>query len=66
MESRFIFMDSTLQDLSNDTRIAQFEVRTRKLWHPEAEEEKQTKPLIILTLPLEFSHCSVNMLSKYQ
>ena len=50
MTSIFIYMDSTFQDLSNDTKIAQLGVWTRMLWHPEVEEEKQSKLLKFLTL----------------
>ena len=50
MESIFICMDSKFQDLSNETKIAQFGFRARKLWHQEAEKEKQSKLLKFLTL----------------
>ena len=50
MASIFIWMDFTFQELSNDTKIAQFEVRTRKLWHSEAKKEKHRKLLKFLTL----------------
>ena len=59
MESIFLWMDFTRQDLCNDTKIAQFRVQRRKLWHPEAEKEKQRKLLIIITLQHEFLRCSM-------
>ena len=39
MELIFILMDSTLQDLSNDTKKAQFGIQIRKLWPQEVHNK---------------------------